>query len=170
VRRAAAFGALLGIGLAACSPGVQQDFTLRSDSFADGGAIPSRNTCDGDDVSPQLSWTDAPGQAGAYALIVRDPDADDFVHWVLTDIPADVTELPEGRGDSIGIPGQNDFGRVGWGGPCPPSGEHRYAFTLYALTGPLMLDGAITADDVDRALASNVLGTARLGGVYTRNR
>jgi Raf kinase inhibitor-like YbhB/YbcL family protein len=149
---------------------VQQDFTLRSDAFADGGAIPSRSTCDGDDLSPQLSWANPPGQVGAYLIIVRDPDADDFVHWVLTDIPADVTELPEGRGDSIGIPGQNDFGRVGWGGPCPPSGEHRYDFTLYALTGPLMLDGAITADGVDRALASNVLSTARLSAVYARNR
>lgn len=170
MRAVAALLLAAGIGLAACSPSVQHEFNLRSDTFTDGGAIPSRNTCDGDDVSPQLSWTDAPGQVGAYTLIVRDPDADDFVHWVLTDIPADVTELPEGRGDSIGIPGQNDFGRVGWGGPCPPSGEHRYSFTLYALTGPLMLDGAITADDVDRALASNVLGTARLGGVYTRQR
>ena len=149
---------------------MQQDLTLRSDAFTDGGAIPSRNTCDGDDLSPQLAWTDAPAQAGAFALVVRDPDAGGFVHWVLTDVPADVTELPEGRGDSIGIPGQNDFGRVGWGGPCPPSGEHRYEFTLYALTGPLMLDGAITADDLDRAISTNLVGTGRLTGVYTRQR
>jgi Raf kinase inhibitor-like YbhB/YbcL family protein len=143
---------------------------LRSDSFTDGGAIPSRNTCDGDDISPHLAWTDAPAEAGAFALIVRDPDAGGFVHWVLTDIPADVTELPEGRGDSIGIPGQNDFGRVGWGGPCPPSGEHRYEFTLHALTGPLVLDGSITTDDVDRATGANLLGIGRLIGVYTRQR
>jgi len=148
---------------------VQQELSFRSDSFADGGAIPSRNTCDGEDVSPHLAWT-APAQSGAFTMIVRDPDAEGFVHWVLTDIPADVTELPEGRGDSIGIPGQNDFGRVGWGGPCPPSGEHRYEFTLHALTGPLLLDGGITADDVDRALGTNLIATARLTGVYTRHR
>ena len=159
-----------GIGLAACSPTVQHDLTLTSDAFADGGAIPSRNTCDGDDLSPDLSWRAVSDQAGAFTLIVRDPDANDFVHWVLTDIPADVTALPEGRGDSIGIPGQNDFGRTGWGGPCPPGGKHRYEFTLYALTAPLQLDGAITADDVDRALATNVVGTGRLTGVYTRQR
>jgi Raf kinase inhibitor-like YbhB/YbcL family protein len=159
-----------GIGLAACSPGVQHDINLRSDAFTDGGTIPSRNTCDGEDISPQLAWADVPEQAGAFVLVVRDPNADDFVHWVLTDIPPDVRELPEGRGDSIGIAGQNDFGRTGWGGPCPPSGTHAYEFTLYALTGPLMLDGAITADDVDRALATNVVGTGRLSGVYARSR
>jgi Raf kinase inhibitor-like YbhB/YbcL family protein len=163
--------ATLGTALAACTTSVQQPaITLRSDAFEDGGSIPSRNTCDGGDVSPQLSWADAPAAAGAFALIVRDPDAGGFVHWVLTDIPADTVELPEGRGDSIGIPGQNDFGRVGWGGPCPPSGEHRYEFTLYALTGPLQLDGAITADDVDRAIGANLVATGRLTGVYARQR
>lgn len=149
---------------------MQQDISLRSEAFADGGAIPSRNTCDGDDVSPQLAWTDAPDQAGAFTIVVRDSEAGGFVHWVLTDIPADVTDLPEGRGDSIGIPGQNDFGRVGWGGPCPHSAEHGYEFVLYALTGPLMLDGAITADDVERAIGTNLVGTGRLGGVYSRHR
>ena len=160
-----------GIGLAACSSAVEPaQFSLTSPSFADGGGIPAQNTCDGTDLSPALAWADVPAQTGAFALVVRDPDANGFVHWVLTDVPADVTELPEGRGDSIGIPGQNDFGRVGWGGPCPPSGEHRYEFTLYALTGPLMLDGSITADVVERALATNVLGEARLSGVYARQR
>ena len=161
---------VVGIALAACNPIVEPaSFSLRSEGFGDGEAIPAKNTCDGDDVSPQLAWADAPAQAGAYVLIVRDPTAGGFVHWVLTDIPAGVTELPEGRGDTIGIPGQNDFGRVGWGGPCPPSGEHRYEFTLYALTGPLQMDGSITADDVDRALGTNLVGTAQLSGVYTRS-
>jgi Raf kinase inhibitor-like YbhB/YbcL family protein len=163
--------AVIGTALAACTTFMQQPaLTLRSDAFADGGSLPSANTCDGGDVSPQLSWTDVPREAGAFAVIVRDPDAGGFVHWVLTDIPADTAELPEGRGDSIGIPGQNDFGRVGWGGPCPPSGEHRYEFTLYALTSPLQLDGAITADDVERALGANLVGTARLTAVYSRLR
>lgn len=144
--------------------------TLYSDAFAAGGAIPARHTCDGDDVSPPLEWRDTPPEAGAFALIVRDPDARGFVHWVLTDIPNETTSLPEGRGDTIGIPGQNDFGRVGWGGPCPSSGEHHYEFTLYALTAPLALEGTPTADDVERALGANLLGEGRLTGVYSRNR
>ena len=162
---------LAGIGLAACAAPVNDEtVTLTSDAFTDGGAIPSENTCDGADVSPPLAWSTGSEDVGAYALVVRDPDAGGFVHWVLTDIPHDVTALPEGRGDSIGIPGQNDFGRVGWGGPCPPSGEHRYEFRIYALTAPLELDGAPTADEVDRALGANVMAEGILTGVYTRSR
>ena len=143
--------------------------TLRSDAFEDGGAIPARHTCDGDDVSPPLAWSDIPEETGAFVIIVRDPDARGFVHWVLTDIPNETTSLPEGRGDTIGIPGQNDFGRIGWGGPCPP-GEHRYEFTVYALTAPLALEGTPTADEVERALGTNLLGEGRLTGHYTRSR
>ena len=146
------------------------ELTLRSDAFGDGEAIPARYTCDGADVSPPLAWNGIPDQTGAFALIVRDPEADGFVHWVLTDIPLDTTSLPDGMGDSVGIAGRNDFGRVGWGGPCPPSGEHRYEFTLYALTAPLQLDGAPAADEVDRALGTNLLAEAHLTGVYRRSR
>jgi Raf kinase inhibitor-like YbhB/YbcL family protein len=144
--------------------------TLRSDAFGDGDAMPARYTCDGPDVSPPLGWSDVPEEAGAFALIVRDPDADGFVHWVLTDIPAHTTSLPDGMGDTVGIAGRNDFGRVGWGGPCPPSGEHRYEFKLYALNAPLQLDGAPAADEVERALGANLLAEARLTGVYRRQR
>ena len=143
---------------------------LRSEAFDDGASIPVRYTCDAEDVSPPLVWDGVPEQAGAFALVVRDVDADGFVHWVLTDIPANVTSLPDGMGDTVGIAGRNDFGRVGWGGPCPPSGQHRYEFTLYAMTAPLQLDGAPDADEVDRALGANLLAEARLTGVYTRSR
>ena len=143
---------------------------LRSEAFDDGASIPVRYTCDAEDVSPPLTWDGVPEQAGAFALVVRDLDADGFVHWVLTDIPANVTSLPDGMGDTVGIAGRNDFGRVGWGGPCPPSGQHRYEFTLYAMTAPLQLDGAPDADEVDRALGANLLAEARLTGVYTRSR
>jgi Raf kinase inhibitor-like YbhB/YbcL family protein len=143
---------------------------LRSSAFDDGASIPVRYTCDAEDVSPPLSWSGAPEETGAFAVIVRDPDADGFVHWVLTDIPANVTSLPDGMGDTVGIAGRNDFGRVGWGGPCPPSGQLRYEFTLYAMTAPLQLDGAPAADEVDRALGANLLAEARLTGVYTRSR
>jgi Raf kinase inhibitor-like YbhB/YbcL family protein len=162
---------LAGIGLAACATPVNQEtVTLSSDAFADGGAIPAPYICDGEDVSPPLAWSAAPDEVGAYALVVRDPDAGGFVHSVLTDIPDDISALPEGQGDTIGIPGRNDFGRVGWGGPCPPSGEHRYEFRLYALSAPLELEGAPTADDVERALGSHVMAEGSLTGVYARNR
>jgi Raf kinase inhibitor-like YbhB/YbcL family protein len=141
---------------------------LKSDAFGDGEAIPSDYTCDGADTSPPLSWGDAPEGTAAYALIVDDPDARGFIHWVLADIPGDQTGLPEGEGDSIGIPGRNDFGRTGWGGPCPPRGEHRYTFTLHALSAPLQLAGTVDADAVRSALEGKVLDEATLTGVYRR--
>ena len=99
--------AAAGIALAACSTPVNNDtVSLSSDAFEDGGAMPSRYTCDGADVSPPLAWATGPDEVGAYALVVRDADAGGFVHWVLTDIPHDVTTLPEGQGDSVGIPGR----------------------------------------------------------------
>ena len=141
---------------------------LRSEAFAEGEAIPSAHTCDGGDTSPPLSWEEAPEGTAAFALIVDDPDARGFVHWVLTDIPGDQTGLPAGEGDSIGVPGRNDFGRIGWGGPCPPSGEHRYVFTLVALSAPLGLAGTVDADAVRTAMATSALGEAKLTGVYRR--
>jgi Raf kinase inhibitor-like YbhB/YbcL family protein len=141
---------------------------LRSEAFGEGEAIPSAHTCDGGDTSPPLSWEEAPEGTAAFALIVDDPDARGFVHWVLTDIPGDQTDLPAGEGDSIGVPGRNDFGRIGWGGPCPPSGEHRYVFTLVALSAPLGLAGTVDADAVRTAMAGTALAEAKLTGVYRR--
>jgi Raf kinase inhibitor-like YbhB/YbcL family protein len=138
---------------------------LTSGSFEDGGSIPSRYTCDGADVSPPLAWDAVPEGSAAFALIVDDPDARGFVHWVLSDIPGDARELPEGEGDTIGMPGPNDFGRTGWGGPCPPSGEHRYVFTLYALSEPI---GEAAGADAVREAAGAALATATLTGVYAR--
>jgi Raf kinase inhibitor-like YbhB/YbcL family protein len=138
---------------------------LTSGSFADGEAIPSRHTCDGADISPPLAWTDVPDGTASFALIVDDPDAGGFLHWVLTDIPGDARELPEGGGDAVGRPGPNDFGRTGWGGPCPP-GEHRYAFTLYALPEPT--SGATDGDAVRAAAEESALALATLTGVYAR--
>lgn len=142
--------------------------TLRSAAFEDGGAIPARYTCDGDDVSPPLAWEGVPEGTGGFALLVTDPDAGGFVHWVLTDIPDDLTELPEGQGDAIGAPGQSSFGRAGWGGPCPPSGEHRYEFRLYALSEPLGVGTGASADTVRAALEGRVLADGQLTGVYAR--
>jgi Raf kinase inhibitor-like YbhB/YbcL family protein len=166
--------ALLAMVLAACSATGQtptegaevMTMELTSDSFADGDTIPARYTCDGDDVSPPLAWTDPPEGTAAFVLIVDDPDAGGFVHWLLTDIPGDARELPEGEGDAIGQPGSNDFGRPGWGGPCPPSGVHRYVFTLFALREPI--ENASDAAAVRRQAEEMALARATLTGSYER--
>lgn len=143
---------------------------LTSTAFGDGEAIPSAHTCDGEDRSPPLAWDDVPDGTAAFVLLVEDPDAGDFVHWQLIDIPGDARELPDGAGDAVGMPGRNDFGRTGWGGPCPPSGEHRYVFTLFALSEPVQVDADARADQVRAAIAPRRIGEARLTGVYARAR
>ena len=146
-------------------------FTLTSTAFKEGGAIPRKFSCDGANVSPALNWEGAPDGAGSLALIVDDPDARGFVHWVLFDLTASQSGgLPEAVSTSPDAPpqGTNGFGKVGWGGPCPPSGTHHYRFTLLALDRTLDLHGAPKADDVRRAAEGHVLGQAVLTGTYKR--
>lgn len=163
-------GAMVGCSAAAPAGSLQEGGTMQltSDAFADAATIPPEHTCDGADTSPPLSWSDVPGGTMAFALLVEDPDAGDFVHWVLSDIPGDRRELAAGEGDDVGVPGLNDFRRTGWGGPCPPSGEHRYVFTLFALDERLDLGDGATADGVRGAIADRTLGQAQLTGVYMR--
>ena len=142
---------------------------LTSPAFEDGGRIPPEHTCDGEDLSPPLAWSGSPDGTQAYVLLVDDTDARGFVHWLLTDIGADTTELPAAQGDRIGRPGPNDFGTSGWGGPCPPSGEHRYAFTLYALSEPVGIGDGASADDARAAMEGRVLAEAHLTGRYARD-
>lgn len=142
--------------------------TLHSPAFEEGGPIPARYTCDGEDISPPLAWEHVPVGTQAFALLVTDPDARDFVHWLLTDIPGDVRKLPEGQGDAIGVPGLTSFGPVGWSGPCPPSEKHRYVFTLYALPEPMGLGGEAGAGTLKDAARTNALGAVELTGVYGR--
>jgi Raf kinase inhibitor-like YbhB/YbcL family protein len=147
-------------------------FILSSPDFSEGGAIPRRYTCDGDDVSPALSWEDAPGDTQSLALIVDDPDARDFAHWVLFDLaPATSSAVPAGVSASPDAPpqGMNDFGRRGYAGPCPPSGSHSYVFTLYALDGLLGLPGSPRLEDVRQAMRGHVLAEARLKASYRRS-
>lgn len=141
---------------------------LTSSAFDDGKAIPAAHTCDGEDRSPPLAWDEVPDGTAAFVLVVEDPDADGFLHWLLTDIPGDARELPDGAGDAVGMPGRNDFGRTGWGGPCPPSGEHRYIFTLYALSEPVPVDPDAGSAEVREAIAHRTLAKARRTGVYAR--
>ena len=155
-------------------------FTLSSSAFASGGAIPKRYTCDDANVSPPLAWSGAPTGTKSFALIVDDPDAPDpaapkrvYVHWVLYDIPATVTELAEGEARASSVSGAHDGliddkGR-GWTGPCPPIGRHRYFHKLYALDALLGDLGAEALKaDVERAMAGHVLATAELMGTYSR--
>lgn len=153
-------------------------FTLTSPAFETGAVIPTRHTCDGDDVSPALHWEGAPEGAAAFALIVDDPDAPGgtFVHWVLYDLPGHASELPEDVGpsprlDHLGeaLQGENDFGEIGYRGPCPPrGGPHRYVFRLYALDTLLGLEPRARRDEVDRAIEGHVLGAAELTGTFAR--
>ena len=147
-------------------------FTLSSPSFTEGGSIPIKHSCDGQDVSPALVWAGAPASTSTLALIVDDPDARGFIHWVVYNIPGSETGgLPEGAGSAVNPPqGRNDFGRSGWGGPCPPGGTHHYRFTLYALSAPLALTGTPTSSEVRARLARVLIGHTTLTGTYSRKK
>jgi len=147
-------------------------FTLTIAAFADGGLIPAKFTCEGANVSPELRWNDAPANTRSYALIVDDPDAPagTFTHWVLFDVPAARSSLAEGA-SAIGVAGKNDFGRVGYGGPCPPRGHgpHRYYFTLYALgIASLKLKAVAGRREMETALRGHILAQAIYLGRYER--
>jgi Raf kinase inhibitor-like YbhB/YbcL family protein len=145
-------------------------FTLTSSSLTEGGSIPMQHTCDGQDLSPALSWQGAPDGTLSLALIVEDPDARGFVHWVVYDISGGPTgALPEGIRSNDRLPqGRNDFGKTGYGGPCPPSGTHRYVFTLYALSARPNLSGLPSAADVRAAITGRILAEASLTATYRR--
>ena len=151
-------------------------FSLTSTAFKNGEKIPRKYTCDGENTSPPLSWSGAPNETKSYAIILEDPDAPGgtFTHWVLYDLPAIVTSLPEGageKGDSKEGPkrGVNDFGRVGYGGPCPPGGTHRYIFRLYSLDiQDLNLKGKATKEGVLKAAKGHVISETELVGTYSR--
>ncbi len=152
-------------------------FTLNSGSFTPGAAIPTAFTCDGANESPALSWTGAPASAKAFAMIVDDPDAPSglFTHWVIYDIPAGAGHLPQGvskqQEAADARQGRNDFGKIGYGGPCPPPGKpHRYFFRLYALDQVLGLRPGATRDELERAMKGHVVATAELMGTYGRSR
>jgi len=148
---------------------------LTSSAFAEGAMIPAQYSCDGQDISPPLAWTDLPGGAKSLALICDDPDAPvgTWVHWVAFNLPPDMTGLPEAvaadkslRGG--GVQGTNSWRRIGYGGPCPPSGTHRYLFKLYALDNVLSLASNATAKDLQAAMKGHILAEAQLMGRYKR--
>jgi Raf kinase inhibitor-like YbhB/YbcL family protein len=149
---------------------------ITSAAFAPGETMPKKFTCDGPDVSPKLTWTEAPPKTQSIALIMDDPDAPvgTWVHWVLYNLPADTKELAEGVSKQEQLSngarqGRNDFGKIGYGGPCPPPGKpHRYLFKLYALDSKLNLKAGATKAEVERAMKGHILAQGELIGKYGR--
>jgi hypothetical protein len=146
-------------------------FMIRSAAFEDGGMIPRDYTCDGNDISPALEWQGEPEGTRGFALIMDDPDAPvgTFAHWLLWNIPSDTHSIPEGS--SAGTPGRNGFGRIGYGGPCPPKGHgpHRYFFRVFALNVPSIdLKEGATRKELTQAIEPHVLATAECMGIYER--
>jgi Raf kinase inhibitor-like YbhB/YbcL family protein len=171
----------LGIAIALPRAEEPMPLTIRSGAFTDGGEIPVRYTCQGNDVSPPLAWSGVPEGARSLILIVDDPDAPDpkaprmtWVHWVLYNLPPETTGLPEGIAPGA-LPagtgeGTNSWNRTGYGGPCPPIGRHRYFHKLYALDTVLNLPGKPTGKAVEAALRGHVIEEAQLVGTYQKTR
>jgi Raf kinase inhibitor-like YbhB/YbcL family protein len=152
---------------------------ISSPDFEANGGIPSRFTCDGDDLSPALTWSDVPETAASLALIVDDPDAPDpkaprmtWVHWLLYNLPPTIGGLPQGT-TTESLPtgtreGKNDWKRTGYGGPCPPIGRHRYFFKLYALDAMLPDLKTPTKAQLEEAMRDHVVAQAEIMGTYQK--
>jgi Raf kinase inhibitor-like YbhB/YbcL family protein len=155
--------------------GTNMAIQIKSMAFEEGGMIPKKYTCDGPNVSPSLSWDSIPEGTKSLALICDDPDAPGgtWVHWVIFNIPANIKELTENippqKTISIGAKqGRNDFGQIGYGGPCPPGGTHRYYFKLYALDKEINLEAGSTKAQLLNAIEGHMLAEGRLMGKYKR--
>jgi Raf kinase inhibitor-like YbhB/YbcL family protein len=154
-------------------------FHLTSPAFVPNGSIPSKYTCEGEDISPPLAWSGAPDATKTYVLIVDDPDAPDpakpqrvYVHWVVYNIPVSVTKLAENAANT-GLPGGamqglNDWGKQTYGGPCPPIGRHRYFFKLYALDNELPELWNPTKAQLEKAMEEHLVGNTELIGTYEK--
>jgi len=162
------------------TPAMQQqksELRLTSTAFKEGEAIPRGYTCDGANVSPPLEWTGVPKSAKTIAIIADDPDAPGgtWVHWVLYNLSAEGLGLIENTPQTEtlqggGVQGKNDFSKIGYGGPCPPSGTHRYFFKFYALDSELALQPGATRAEVEKAMEGHIVGQAQLMGTYRRER
>ena len=186
------FAALLTFVISGCGPGPSPTsvpeapaapekggpavaFELTSTAFAAGEPIPQKYTCDGQDISPPLQWSDPPQGTQSLALICDDPDAPigTWVHWVLFNLPVESRSLPEAVPSDADLSdgsrhGENGWRRPGYGGPCPPSGTHRYFFKLYALDAVLDLEAGASKKQVLQAMEGHILAQAELMGVYSR--
>ncbi len=149
--------------------------SVSSNAFRSGGMIPKQYTCDGRGVSPALAWTGVPENAASVAVTCDDPDSTgDFVHWVIFNLPPDVSGVSEGvppdsRLADGAVQGTNSFGHIGYGGPCPPRGStHHYVFTVYALDADLTVPSGASRQQVLDAMRGHLLATGELVGIYTR--
>jgi Raf kinase inhibitor-like YbhB/YbcL family protein len=163
----------LAIALPVYADDASNGFNVSSSATLDRGPLPSQYTCDGKDISPQLSWHHQPANTQSYAVIVSDPDAPSgtFYHWVLFNIPKSVTSLDEGiaRFPSGTLVGKNSFGNQGYNGPCPPKdAAHTYVFTLYALDASLSLPAGSDAETVISVMKDHVLSQAQFTAIYSR--
>ena len=151
------------------------DINITSSAFEEGGLIPPKYTCDGADISPPLQWDTVSDGTKSIALISDDPDAPmgTWVHWVLFNLPPETRELPENIHPDENLPsgaiqGITDFRRIGYGGPCPPSGTHRYFFKIYALDTVLDLPSRAGKSDLVNAMEEHILAQGQLMGKYKR--
>ena len=149
--------------------------SITSTAFKQGERIPSKYTCDGSDVSPGLEWSDVAEGTRSFTIIADDPDAPvgTWIHWVLYNVLGETRTLPEAVPPDANLPdgsrqGKNSWGRVGYGGPCPPGGTHRYFFRLYALDTVLELRSGMSEDDLLKAMKGHILAEAELMGLYSR--
>ncbi|HET9100345.1 MAG TPA: YbhB/YbcL family Raf kinase inhibitor-like protein [Acidobacteriaceae bacterium] len=149
---------------------------LKSSAYRAGSAIPARYSCDGDNISPAMAWKGAPARTKSFALILHDPDAPSrggFTHWVIYNMDAKLNQLVENiprqaNVARLGMQGKNDAGQIGYMGPCPPSGTHRYVARLFALDTMLRLKPGATQKELEAAMRGHILETATLIGTYAR--
>jgi len=151
-------------------------FTISSSAFSNGSSIPKKFTCDGPDVSPTLAWTEPPTGTKSFALLVDDPDAPagNWNHWTMWNLPATLLSLPEGVSKDARLSdgteqGQNDFGKAGYNGPCPPPGKpHRYYFKLFALDSQIELKQGSRKGDLEKTMKGHILAQVEWMGTYRR--
>jgi Raf kinase inhibitor-like YbhB/YbcL family protein len=185
-RKLVLLGVAAALGVSACSKQetpenklhtevIPMTIQVTSSAFSEGQMIPARYARKGENVSPPLAWTNVPAGTQSFALIVDDPDAPvgDWVHWIVFNLPPDTTSLPEGIKANADLPGQavqgkNGWGETGYGGPQPPSGTHRYIFSLYALDTLLPPDSNVTKADLWFAMEGHILAGGELMGKYSK--
>lgn len=153
----------------------QMEIKVTSAAFKEGEIIPSKYTCDGDNISPQIAWTNFPDNTKSFVLISDDPDAPmgTWVHWVVYNIPINVTELKEhfpkdSQFENGTMQGTTDFKRIGYGGPCPPSGTHRYFFKIYALDIVLNVRPGLSKKEILKEMEGHIIAQGQLMGKYKR--
>src|SRR4030065_1633621 len=144
---------------------------LKSPALSQNGAVPAKYTCDGQNISPPLQIAETPENAKSLALICDDPDASGktWTHWTVWNIDPTTTEIGEGKTPAGSTQGVTDFGEVGYGGPCPPAGTHRYFFKLYALDTTLNIPYQAKKEDIEKAMEGHVIDQTQLVGVYSKN-